>query len=187
MGTRSQFPFLDVFLPVDSSRNEPEAARNDEISHKLFSAQKDAVRTEFRISCTKENACLDSAIIWGPYLVMRPGRYFFEPYLELDPAGDGLLSLDIALDRHWVTTTTVPAPERVRLPFVVEKPGSLFEFRIWAIEGKPATDFSFYGGRLFREGASSVLHQSEYISLLVELIVMRMDRFGVLSENAALL
>lgn len=187
LGTKVQFPFLDIFLPVDFNRNEPESARDDEISHKLFSAQKDTVRGEFRISCAKEKARCESAIIWGPYFAMRPGRYFFEPYLELDPSGDGLLSLDIALDRQWVTKTTVPSPERVRLSFVVEKPGTLFEFRIWAIEETPAISFSFFGGRLFRVGGSSVLHQSEYLSLLIELISMRMDRFGVVGESAALL
>jgi hypothetical protein len=187
IGTKVQFPFLDIFLPVDFSRNEPESARDDEISHKLFSSQTDTVRSEFRISCAKERARRDLAIIWGPYFAMRPGRYFFEPYLELDPSRDGLLSLDIALDRQWVTKTTVPAPERVRLPFVIEKPGTLFEFRIWAIEGTPAISFSFFGGRLLRVGGSSVLHQSEYLSLLVELISMRMDRFGVVGESAELL
>lgn len=186
LGTKAEFPFLDIFLPIDFNRNEPETAREDLIKHDRFSSHRDTVRGDFRISCTKEAAGRDSAIVWGPYFELRPGRYLFEPHLELDPLGDGLLSLDIALDQKRVTQTTVPAPERIRLPFFVEKPRTSFEFRIWAIDGTPAVDFSFFGGRLIRLGASSVLHQSEYLQLLVELISLRMDRFGVLGDLAEL-
>jgi hypothetical protein len=124
-------------------------------------------------------------MVWGPYHPLRPGRYIFEPYVEFGDAGDGLLSFDIALDGKWVVHRTVPTMERVRLPFTVEKAGALFEFRIWALRDSPAVDFSFFGGRLIREGAASVLHQSEYTSLLIELVRMRVARFGLLGEDEA--
>jgi hypothetical protein len=184
VGTPAQFPFLDIFLPVDFNRNDVEAARSEELPARAFASQDYAVRSEFRIFCKKEKARRDGALIWGPYIPLRSGRYIFEPYLELDPAGDGLLSLDIALNMHGLaeTTTIMPRPEPVRLTFSATGEGSLFEFRIWAIADTPAIDFSFFGGRLIRAGAASVLHQSEYLELLIELIAMRLDRRGVLTE-----
>ena len=182
IGTRSRFPFLDIFLPIDTTRNEPETARVDEMTHHMFASQPAAVRGDFRIFCAKEDAQSVSAMIWGPYRPLRPGRYVFEPYVELADAGEGLLSFDIALDAQWVVHRHVTASEAVRLPFTVEKPGALFEFRIWALEGVEALDVSFFGGRLIREGAASVLHQSEYLSLLIELVRMRVAEFGLLEE-----
>jgi hypothetical protein len=185
IGTRARFPFLDIFLPIDATRNEPETARIDEFTHNMFASYPEAVRGDFRISCAKEDAQAVSAMIWGPYRPLRPGRYVFEPFIELAPTGAGLLSLDIALDTKWVVHKHVPAPQPVRLEFTVDKPGSLFEFRIWALEGVEAIDFSFFGGRLIREGAASVLHQSEYLALLIELVKMRVSGFGMLQEAEA--
>jgi hypothetical protein len=52
------------------------------------------------------------------------------------------------------------------------------------VDGHAPIDFSYFGGRLIREGAASVLHQSEYLALLIDLIIMRVDRLGLLSETA---
>ncbi len=182
VGTRAQFGFLDIALPLDFNRNEPETAREYQFDHKAFASQGSALRNEFRIGSPKEKAETHCAIVWGPYFALRPGEYVFDPFLELDPLSEGLLSIDVALDTKWVIHKTVPAPEGMRLRFRVDTPGALFEFRIWGLEGAPAVDFNFYGGRLVRQGAASVLHQSEYLSLLIELISMRVDRFGVLGE-----
>ena len=182
VGTRSQFPFLDIFLPIDFTRNEPETAKVEFIGHRNFSSQPGTVRGDYRIVCQKEKVKPDCAVIWGPYFKLRPGRYFFEPHVELDPAGDGMLSYDIALDTKWVRHIIVSSPGRVRLEFTVEKPDTKFEFRIWVLEDRPAIDFSFFGGKLVREGASSVLHQSEYLMLLIELVAMRMERTGLLES-----
>jgi hypothetical protein len=184
VGTRAQFPFLDIALPLDFNRNEPETAREFAFNHHAFASQAEAFRNDFRISSTKGKAATHCAIVWGPYASLRPGSYIFEPFLELDPRRDGLLSIDVALDAKWVVQKTLPAADGMRLRFQVDRPGAQFEFRIWALEGKPQIDFNFYGGRLIRQGASSVLHQSEYLSLLIELIAMRIDRFGVLGELA---
>ena len=55
---------------------------------------------------------------------------------------------------------TLPAAESPRLHFTVETPDTPFEFRIWTRPDLPSIDLSFFGGRLIREGAASVLHQS---------------------------
>lgn len=185
IGTRAQFPYLDIFLPIDGTRNEPETARIDEFNHHSFASHPDVVRGEFRMFGAAKYAQAESAMVWGPYYRLRPGRYMFEPYIEFGDKGAGLLSLDVALDQQWVVHKTVPADGRVQLPFVVEKAQSLFEFRIWALRDSPAIDFHFYGGRLIREGAASVLHQSEYLSLLIELVQMRVSRFGLLGDSGA--
>jgi hypothetical protein len=183
VGLRAHFDFLDIALPLDFNRNEPETAREFNFNHHAFASQSQAFRNDFRISLEQTKAETGVAIVWGPYFALRPGNYVYEPFLELDPLSDGLLSIDVALDTKWVTHRTIPAPEGMRLRFKVEKPGSEFEARIWALEDTPQIKFNFYGGRLVRQGASSVLHQSEYLSLLIELIAMRMDRFGVLGEG----
>jgi hypothetical protein len=183
IGTRSRFEFLDIALPLDFGRNEPETAREFDFNHHAFASQGSTLRNEFRISTHEERAQTHGAIVWGPYFALRPGAYIFEPFLELDPLSEGLLGIDVALDQKRLIYRIVPAPEGMRLAFKVDKPGALFEFRIWALEDAPQLDFNFYGGRLMRQGASSVLHQSEYLSLLIELITMRFDRFGVLMES----
>ncbi len=184
IGTRAQFPFLDIALPLDFNRNEPETAKEYNLNHHAFASQGPALRNDFRISSTAGEAESHCAIVWGPYMRLRPGEYVFEPSIELDPLGNGLLLIDVALDAKWVVQRTLPAPEGAKLRFKVERPGAEFEFRIWAPENWPQVSFSFYGGRLIRQGASSVLHQSEYLSLLIELISMRLDRFGVLGESS---
>lgn len=183
VGTPAQFPFLDIFLPVDFNRNDVEASRMDEIPPRAFASQVYTERTAYRISCAREHALSDNAIVWGPYFPLQAGRYIFEPYLEVDAPGDGLLSLDVALDTRGLpeTLTIIPRSEPLRLPFVVAKSGSLFEFRIAAVADAPAAGFTFFGGRLIRAGAGSVLHQSEYLELLIELVAMRLDRRGVLT------
>ena len=183
IGTAAQFPFLDIFLPLDFNRNMPETAREYELRHHAFSAQGFVTRNDFRLTAKAGLAERDCAILWGPYQRLRPGRYFFEPYLELAEAAGGMLMLDVALDTQRVAERFVPDPERrLRLPFSVEKPGAAFEFRIWNVEDAPAIDFSFFGGRLVRQGAGSTLHQSEYGALLVELVSLRLERTGMLVD-----
>jgi hypothetical protein len=183
VGLRTRFEFLDIALPLDFNRNEPETAREFLFNHHAFAAQGPVFRNDFRISLGKKALEPGIAIVWGPYRALQPGQYVYEPFLELDPLSHGLLWIDVALDTKGVASRVVPAHEGMRLTFRVEKPGAEFEARIWAVHDTPPVDFNFYGGRLIRQGASSVLHQSEYLSLLIELISMRVDRFGVLREG----
>ncbi len=184
IGPRSQFPFLDIFLPVDFNRNEPETAREFIFDHHRFSTQGSSEQTPNRIISHAELAERDCAIVWGPYFGLRPGNYVFEPRLDVDKTKPGLLLLDIAINTKRVVQDFISGPTTARLAFRVEKPGVEFEFRIWTVDIQPALDFSFYGGRLIREGAASVLHQSEYGLLLLELVRVRLARTGLLAEQA---
>ena len=141
------------------------------------------VRADYRNISRAETAERFCAIVWGPYWPLRVGRYFFEPWLELDPRSDGQLLLDISLDARRVAYQLVPPAERIRLPFTVDKQDAQFEFHIWTVADMPSIDLSFYGGRLVREGAASVLHQSEYLMLLIDLVDIRLRRTGVLNDE----
>lgn len=186
IGTRVQYSFLDIFLPIDFARNEAEAAREDRLNIHAFASQGSVKRFEHRVFSQAEKVEREYAIIWGPYWRLRAGRYFFEPWLEWDKeAANGILQLDVALDRKRAVEAFVTRGETPRLEFVIDKPDTEFEFRVWAVEGQPSIDFNFFGGRLVRAGAASVLHQSEYGALLVELVAMRLARTGVLAELPA--
>jgi SAM-dependent methyltransferase len=183
IGTYAEFPFLDISLPVDFARNEPESAREDRLDHRAFAFQGSVTSASYRLFSSAATAERDCAIIWGPYWRLRPGRYFFEPWIELHPnALGGMIKLDIGLNRKRSTELFVTDEAKPRLSFEVELPETEFEFRIWTVDDLPSVDFSFFGGRLVRAGASSVLHQSEYASLLVELLAIRMTRTGILNE-----
>ena len=186
IGTRSRFPFLDIFLPLDFNRNEPETAREYKFNNHDFMSQGPVIRADYRNISRAETAERFCAIIWGPYRSLRTGRYFFDPWIELDPRSDGQLLVDVCLDARRVVHQIVPPVDRLRLPFTVEEQGAQFEFRIWTVEGMPSIDLSFYGGRLIREGAASVLHQSEYLTLLIDLVDIRLRRTGVLTSVADL-
>lgn len=184
IGTRSAFPFMDIFLPVDFTRGEAEAVREEVLGPHAFAYQAPARRTDYRIVSQADTVERSTAIIWGPYRRLRPGRYFFEPFLELgENVEGGVLLIDVALDAQRVVHKTLPTSERMQLHFSVHGSDQTFEARIWALDEMPAIDFSFYGGRLVRAGADSVLHQSEYGELLVELVRLRCAR-GMLVDAA---
>ena len=180
IGTRGQFPYLDIFLPIDLTRGEPEAAREFLFTPRDFSAQGSARQTNNRIVSHPDSVERDCAIIWGPYRRLRMGRYMFEPNFEVPPSA-GVLMFDIALDVQRVAQHFVRDHSTVRIPFTVEEASAEFEFRVWTVDEQPALEINFFGGRLIREGAASTLHQSEYVSLLLELVAMRLTRTGVLT------
>ncbi|MDO6413666.1 hypothetical protein Q4F19_04655 [Sphingomonas sp. BIUV-7] len=186
VGARSQFPFLDIFLPINQTRNEAEAAREDVLRHRDFSWQASADASEFRLKFVSKTIDRASALVWGPYFHLRPGRYEFEPFIEPNRGETGLLTLDVAIDAKPIVQRIISPSDHVgKLAFIVEKPSLSFEFRIWTVGDAAAFSFSFYGGRLIREGGASVLHQSEYQLLLIELVANRLGRFGVLGEMLA--
>jgi hypothetical protein len=185
VGTRAEFPWLDIFLPLDFNRNEPETAAERRYNHYAFSSQGSVIREAHRLISEAHRVERDCAIIWGPFDHLRPGRYFFEPFIEIDKNTDGLLMLDVGLDAKRAVQTTVPPLGETKLYFDVEEPNTRFEARVWTVEAMPSVDFSFFGGRLVREGAASVLHQSEYLQLLIELVTIRLMRTGVLTNVEA--
>ena len=186
IGAYAEFPFLDIFLPVDFTRGDPEAARELLFGHDAFASQGSTRRTENRVISYGHSAERHCAIVWGPYRSLRAGRYIFEPRLDVEPSEEGVVMLDVALDTERVVTAYVDGRSPVqRLQFAVEAASASFEFRIWAVDEAPSLDLSFFGGRLIRQGAASVLHQSEYLSLLLELVAMRLQGTGVLAELGA--
>lgn len=184
IGTRAQFPFLDIFLPLDFNRNWTEAAGETLFTHKDFATQGPVQRSEFRSVFEADRAERQHAIVWGPYRRLRAGRYLFDPHVEFAPGQSGMLLFDIALDTRRATRLFVDGSGPLRLAFSVESFDAEFEFRVFTVDGEPPLSFSFFGGRLIREGAQSVLHQSEYQRLLIELIAIRLARTGLLSEAA---
>ncbi len=183
MGTRNRFSYLNIFLPVDFNREEPEQARRDVLDHHGFHSNDSLVRSEHRIYCDGA-ASRDGALIWGPYWSLRAGRYVFEPFLDIE--SEGSLLLDVGLNTQRECGLVAPSMSAVRLPFLVSQDNTQFEFRVWPLEGAELPRFSFYGGRLVREGAASVLHQSEYGRLLVELVRLRTSESGVLFDSVRL-
>lgn len=183
MGSKVENPHLDIFLPIDGTRHEPETAQIRELRHDDFALQPFCTRGAFHSHGEADRIRADrGALIWGPYWRLRSGRYLFEPYLEFDEEQPGVLRCDIAIEEERVVFRDVTRNEPIRLAFEIAKPNSRFEFRVLAVEDMPPLGFRFFGGRLSREGAESVLHQSEYLSLLVELIAMRAGARGTLRE-----
>ncbi len=184
VGDRAHFPFLDIFLPLDQVALEVERANEVVFTSADFSAQGSARQTAHRISSDPGRVERDCAIVWGPYRRLRPGRYLFDPYLEV-AEGAGLLRLDVALEARSMAERLIGGEgEAMRIAFEVvpEQADARFEFRIRTVDEEPSLPFSFFGGRLVREGLSSVLHQSEIPSLLMELVALRLARTGALAE-----
>ena len=184
IGTRSRFPYLDIALPLDGTRNAAENARDDNITHAAFVSQGSARRRHFSIRSERESIERDCAIVWGPYFNLSPGDYIFDFYLDLDDhRSDGLLKLDVALAKgETAAEMFVSGPSTFQLPFRVDEPNTTFEARIWAVDGHPTISFNFYGGRLLKRSPGNVLHQSEYALLLIEHVKMRIQDLGSLTE-----
>lgn len=184
MGDRSHYPFLDIALPIDADRGWREQAREDRFDHRDFSSQDGVERLHHRLVVSADRVQRNSAIIWGPYRRLRPGRYLFDPAIEFADGGEGLLMIDVGLNTRRVARRYVQRGDPLWLPFDVEEPDSAFEFRIWPLEETPPIGLSFYGGRLVREGVNGTLHQSDYLVLLVELVARRVKQLGLLTSVA---
>jgi hypothetical protein len=184
IGRKNDFPFLDIPLALEIDRIDRESAREYRIDHHAFSMQDVIRRLGHRAAYDGAESMRGQALVWGPYWRLRTGHYLFEPFLEIPEGGPGLVMLDIAIeiDRH--ACTFVAPGEVPRLEFDVTKDDSAFEFRIWAVDDTQAPPFSFYGGKLIRQGAPGLLHQSDYLELLLDLIARRIDRVGLLTDIA---
>jgi hypothetical protein len=181
LGIKAHFPFLDIFLPFEGNLGHYDTAWTDILGPDRFSAQPQLARSAFSIQGDRDTAQPDqSALVWGPYLTLPPGDYVFEPFLEVGQTG--LIGCDVALDAQRVAYSVFPVPSATQLHFANERDGAQAEFRLWGVEGEDVADFRFYGGRLSKRGASSALHQSEYLMLLVDLIALRAAGSGMLAE-----
>lgn len=180
LGAKTQYPFLDIFLPIDATRAGVEQAWERRLEPHTFS-ERSCWRNHFEIQgrgLPAEDE--DYAILWGPYHRLDAGRYRFEPFSEVDLAEPGAILCDVALDARRVAERITSGEHLPTLDFVNTEPGAQLEFRIFRLRGEPTPPFRFYGGRLFKAGSEGVLHQSEYLSLLVELVAMRLNRRGLL-------
>lgn len=184
IGTRGRFPFLDIALPLDDTRNEAGRVREEHIEHWGFAHQGSLRRTHYGLRSDKNIIERDCGVLWGPYISLDPGDYAFEFHIDIeDEQGSGLLHLDIALHRgQRVAEMFISGPGSFQLPFRVDLPGTLFEARIFTVDNEPSLNFSFHGGRLIKRGPGNVLHQSEYAALLIELVKMRIVDFGLPEE-----
>jgi hypothetical protein len=187
IGTRARFPFLDIALPLDSTRNDAERVRDQHIDLKHFALQDSGARRHFRLHSDRDTVERDHAIVWGPYFELDPGDYIFDFYLDLEmERGSGLLKLDIAVDYGTtVAEMLVSSPRHYHLNFRIDKPRVKFEARILTVPDYPSISFNFYGGRLIKKGPGNVLHQAEYAALLIELVKLRTLDFGMLEDVAA--
>ena len=186
LGARTNYPFLDIFLPVDHTRADIERAWEEEIGAYRFS-EHGCWRNHFEIFAKPvEPGSRDYAMIWGPYRRLPSGRYRFEPFSEVRLEEPGILHCDVALDTRRVAEQVCSGEHLPALDFVVVTEAEAdFEYRVFTVPGEPTPSFRFYGGRLIRQGSGGVLHQSEYLSLLVELVAMRVQQYGVLQDHRA--
>lgn len=186
IGTRARFPFLDISLPLDDTRNEATRPLDEHIGPDRFVVQGAATRRHFGLYSDRATVEREHLIVWGPYMHLDPGDYMFDFYVDLQQEqGSGVLHLDVALDNgRRVAEMVVSGPGSYQLHFRVDRPRTVFEARIGTVEGTPSISFGFHGGRLVRKGPGNVIHQSEYAALLVELVRMRIDEVGVLTDIA---
>jgi hypothetical protein len=184
LGKKSDFPFLDISLALEIDRVEREAAREYRLDHHAFSSQDAVHRLDHRALYAADDLDRGRAIIWGPYWRLRAGHYLFEPFLEMAPSPEGLLMLDVAINFDRKVRRVIIPGDATRLEFDVPQDDSVFEFRIWGVDEAPPLPFSFYGGKLIRQGMPGLLHQSDYLELLIDLIARRLDRVGLLTDVA---
>lgn len=182
IGRKTDFPFLDMPLALEIDRIDRESAREHRLDHHAFSMQDVVRRLGHRAAYDGAASTPGQALVWGPYWRLRAGHYLFEPFLEIPAGGPGLVMLDIAVEIDRQACTFVAPGEVPRLEFDVTKDDSAFEFRIWAVDDTPVPPFSFYGGKLIRQGAPGLLHQSDYLELLLDLVTRRIDRVGLLTD-----
>ena len=187
IGTRGRFPFLDIALPLDDTRNEATRPLDEQIAPDRFIIQGAGARRHFGLYSNRDTVEREHLIVWGPYLELDPGDYIFDFYIDLQQEhGSGVLHLDVALDRgRRVAEMVISGPGSYQLHFRVDRPRTIFEARIGTVAGSPSITFGFHGGRLIRQGPGNTLHQTEYAVLLMELVRMRIDEVGILTDLAA--
>lgn len=180
IGRRSQFPWMDIALPLDNTRNETARAWDMRIEPRAFASGNGIERSPFVLQCKREFSPSDYAVVWGPYMHLEAGDYIFEFFIDFpDEKLETKILVDVALEYGKFATEKIliAGVSDFELPFRVNKDGTAFEARILNMEGR-APPFNFYGGRLIRKGPSNLLHQAEYASLLVELVQLRTLKMG---------
>lgn len=187
IGTRAQYPYLDIFLPIDASRYH-EVFADMFIDLATYTPKPACIKSAYRIRYDpKSDEALDhpdSCLIHGPYLQLIPGEYFYQPKIEIEGTESDLLLLDVAVNGEQVAAAHARrGDEPPRLAFRVDEYDARAEFRVYRVDGATTPTFSFFGGRVLRRASESVLHQSEYLALLIHLVKMRVDEHGLIARN----
>lgn len=177
IGTRSRFPFLDIFLPLDSSRYE-ESAREETFSHHAFESRHGRRMRFDNVFEPRDAAGASECFLWGPGRSIRSGRFVFEPFIDMPERQTGLLRYEVAVGQEIVDRGHFANEPPRALAFHNSRDHEKVEFRLFSVKDQPFPGFRFYGGKLVRLAGQSTLHQAEYLQLLVELIDLRLDRFG---------
>ena len=186
IGLRARYPFLDIVLPPQFERRES-AGRWISIEPDRFESCMPK-RTPF----FHENdfSVTNTHIIFGPYILLPPGRFRAHFGLRLVTALPRLSRVKIVIDAtrdagsETVSTGVVSwahsgEPLGAVLEFTNDAPEALYEFRIHARGHPIRCRLRFFGVRIERIGGSSArfrrseLHIGEQLSLLVDLIEQR--------------
>ena len=178
IGNAAFFPFLDIALPIDGDIGSLGQAMSLEIGATDFAMRSFCERGVGDIACRGEAAAgFHEALVWGPYRLLGPGDYVFQPSIDLNFAqSDAVLIYDLVVDGAVLASGRFSV-HPVDIAFRVDRP-SRFEFRLWVHGSDPVPDFRFRGGRLSKRGVATALHQSEYERLLVDLVAMRLAGDG---------
>jgi len=176
LGHRGVHPFLDIFLPIDPAGEHVDHAWVRDIPLGEFFQHERCRRGRFHIACEGQAAREESVpLTFGPYRLIGPGDYLFQPFLDMDAEQTGLLAYDVAINNRRIAFGVFDGEANLTAPFNLVAPGQ-FEFRLWNIVGEATPAFQFFGGRIIKRGSSGTLHQSEYLTLLVELVAQRLKR-----------
>ena len=173
IGSRAMFPFLDIALPVNLDAEQLGYAAIANFESAQFKHHDRTWCEDGAIRFSTDRAPQPRfALTWGPYWRLEPGDYVLRPAIHINSAQGGALAFDVVVDERVCASGAFDV-WAADVEFRVEQAGA-FEFRLWAVDGRPLPDFDFRGCRLFRKGVPGDLHQSETQSLLVELAAMRL-------------
>lgn len=117
-------------------------------------------------------------LIWGPYQDLQPGRYEFECLIE-PLAEEFELPFDIVADQASRTITAGILPitrrEYPRFDCLISEKIQKFEFRLIGAAAFESQPFRFMGVRFVRQAVIRGVHQMEAMSLLAQLVRLRLN------------
>lgn len=172
----NDFPWLTIRLNLPSATEDDRAEQGTFPAERFFTSicQHDSYEIRQDEKVRSEGW---RAVIWGPYLELRPGRYVFECLLE--PSGDDFEApYDIVFDHGRKSLSAgVVAVSRDRRPRIwvdVVNRVEAFEFRLLGMPGYELKPFRFFGLRYVRPSLLRGVHQAEGMALLAHLVQMRL-------------
>jgi SAM-dependent methyltransferase len=179
-GVETQFPFLDISLPI----------LNDTWTNRTFqnviSADRFSVKTgkhlgwEIRVSRGKTMP--GSLLIFGPYISLEPGNFVLR--LLFEPLNVGLFSRQVRLAydiSHNTGTSTIEVGEFVvredgvdEIKFRLDHEINDLEFRVRNTEQRIRKDLRFFGAFVRKQAIDTGIHQMEAFAMLVAMVRSRM-------------